>query len=127
MDLEICSLLFNISSTDVYDNVQASLDRYGGKDFLNSGATNILTVDGDVDPWSVLGLEESDSTNYKLPVKMVPGASHHFWTHAVKDTDAVAILEIREYIYSTVMTWLGLSNNDAASDSDAELSWIRHL
>ena len=121
MDLEICSLLFNISSTDVYDNVQSSLDQYGGKDFLTSGASNILTVNGNVDPWSVLGLEESDSTSYKLPVKMVPGASHHFWTHPVKDTDAVEIVQIREYIHSTVMTWLGMEA------IDVELSSVRHL
>jgi len=111
MDLEICSRLFNITSDNVYENVQASLDLYGGKTFLESGASNILTVNGDVDPWSVLGLEESDSTNYLLPVKMVEGASHHFWTHAVKDTDAVEIIKIREYIYSCVMRWLEIDHS----------------
>ena len=116
MDLEICSQVFNISSTDVYENVQASIDVYGGKKFLDSGASNILTVNGNVDPWSVLGLEERDSTNYKLPVKMVEGASHHFWTHAIKDTDAVEIIKIREYIYSCVMSWLGIESSEATTN-----------
>lgn len=115
MDLEICSLLFNITSDNVYENVQASIDLYGGKKFLDSGASQILTVNGNVDPWSVLGLEESDSTNYLLPVKMVDGASHHFWTHAVKDTDAIEIIKIREYIYSCVMEWLGIEQVDATA------------
>ncbi len=119
LDLEICSLVFNISSTDVYKNVQASIDLYGGKKFLDSGASNILTVNGNVDPWSVLGLEERDSTNYKLPVKMVDGASHHFWTHAVKDTDAVEIIKIREYIYSCVMSWLGIETSMVRTTSTA--------
>ena len=125
MDLEICSLLFNITSADVYENVQASLDLYGGKKFLSSGASNILTVNGNVDPWSVLGLEEEDSTNYKLPVKMVEGASHHFWTHTVKDTDAVEIIKIRENIYSCLMNWLGIERADATSNTISNGSdWI---
>lgn len=111
MDLEICSRLFNITSDKVYENVQASIDLYGGKKFLVSGASNILTVNGNVDPWSVLGLEESDSSNYLLPVKIVEGASHHFWTHTVKDTDAIEIIKIREYIYSCVMNWLGIEQH----------------
>jgi serine protease 16 len=123
LDLEICFRLFNITSDNVYENVQSSIDLYGGKKFLDSGASNILTVNGNVDPWSVLGLEESDSTNYLLPVKMVEGASHHFWTHAVKDTDAIEIIKIREYIYSCVMTWLGIeysvaTTNDMNSNGD---------
>uniref|UniRef100_A0A7S4EPT6 Thymus-specific serine protease n=1 Tax=Pseudo-nitzschia australis TaxID=44445 RepID=A0A7S4EPT6_9STRA len=129
-DLEICARLFNITSDRVYQNVQSSLDLYGGKEFLDSGAASrILTVNGNVDPWSALGLEEDSSSstisststssdgnaattivhnNYLLPVKMVDGASHHFWTHAIKDTDALEILKIREYIYSCVMSWLGI-------------------
>ena len=118
MDLEICSRLFNITNDSVYENVQASLDLYGGKEFLDSGASNILTINGNVDPWSVLGLEESDSANYKLPVKMVEGASHHFWTHAVKDTDALEIIKIREYIYSCVMNWLGIDHSNSNGRSN---------
>ena len=116
MDLEICSKLFNITSDSVYENVQASIDHYGGKKFLDSGASNILTINGNVDPWSVLGLEESDSTSYLLPVKMVDGASHHFWTHPVMDTDAIEILKIREYIYSCVMNWLGIDHLNSVGD-----------
>ena len=108
LDLEFCSRIFNI--TNVYDNVQSSLDYYGGKDFINTDTSNILTINGNVDPWSVLGLEEDDSTNYKLPVKMVAGASHHAWTHAVKDTDALEIIQIREFIYSCVIDWLGIGS-----------------
>jgi serine protease 16 len=115
-DIEFCSHIFNI--TNVYDNVQASLDYYGGKEFINTDASNILTINGNVDPWSVLGLEEDDSTNYKLPVKMVTGASHHAWTHAVKDTDALEIIQIREYIYSCVMDWLGIGSSTRVTGKD---------
>ena len=36
------------------------------------------------------------------------GASHHFWTHPVLETDAPEIQQIREYIYSVVMDWIGV-------------------
>ena len=125
MDLEMCARAYNITNpNDVYDNIQASLDHYGGKDiFVNTdgsaGISNILTINGNVDPWSVLGLEEKDSTSYKLPIKVVAGASHHFWTHKVKDTDSLEIIQIREYIYSVVMDWLEIdpSNSDSTISS----------
>jgi serine protease 16 len=103
MDLEICRFAYNI--TNVYENVQSTLDHYGGLDI--NGGSRILSVNGNVDPWSVLGI--GVSPKYSLPVEMVEGASHHFWTHAVKPTDAPEIVQIREYIYSVVMDWLDLS------------------
>lgn len=124
MDLEICHHAYNISTREVYDNVQATLDHYGGLDIVNTdAATRILSINGDVDPWSVLGLQEGESTKYSLPIKMVAGASHHFWTHAVKDTDAPEIVQIREYLYSVVMDWLGIqrekdSHKDESSSQE---------
>ena len=92
--------------TNVYKNVQSTKDFYGGLDI--SAASRVLSVNGNVDPWSVLGLKESPK--YSLPVQLVPGASHHFWTHKVKDTDAPEIVAVRQYIYSVVMSWLGIEN-----------------
>jgi len=121
-DLEYCARAFNITNpNDVYDNIQASLEHYGGKNIfanVDPGISNILTINGNVDPWSDLGLEEKDSTSYTLPIKVVAGASHHFWTHKVKDTDSLEIIQIREYIYSVVMDWLEIDS----TDSDSTLS-----
>ncbi|KAG7368497.1 serine carboxypeptidase S28 [Nitzschia inconspicua] len=113
MDLEICEKAFNI--TNVYDNVQATLDRYGGRDIVCTDASRILSINGNVDPWSVLSLSDKDETKYSLPIKGVEGASHHFWTHPVKDTDAPEVAQAREYIYSVVMNWIGM-------EPDAEIS-----
>eukprot|EP00934_Nitzschia_sp_Nitz4_P001565 Nitzschia sp. Nitz4//scaffold362_size15054//11541//13181//NITZ4_008902-RA/size15054-processed-gene-0.14-mRNA-1//-1//CDS//3329549250//1565//frame0 len=108
-DLAICAAAYNI--TNVYENVQASLAHYGG---LNIDAgSRVLSVNGDVDPWSVLGLHTSPK--YSLPVAMVAGASHHFWTHAVKETDLPEIVAIREYIYSVVMNWLDIDEKTTSS------------
>ena len=106
MDLEICRVAFNI--TDVYDNVQASKDFYGGLD-IGAGGSRVLSINGNVDPWSVLGIQISPK--YSMPVRMVDGASHHFWTHPLRATDAPEIAEIRKYIYSVVMEWLGVEDS----------------
>ena len=119
-DLAICQAAYNI--TNVYENVQATRDYYGGLDI--SSGSRILTVNGNVDPWSVLGLHESPK--YSLPVEMVPGASHHFWTHEIKDTDAPEIQHIREYIYMTVMTWLGVDETMKANQRTARKQRLRH-
>ena len=114
MDLEICQVAFNISSKQVYDNVQATIDHYGtisnfgGKDHSN---VRILTVNGNVDPWSTLGIPTSKST-CDMPVKMVPGASHHFWTHPIKVSDDDEIVDIREYILKVMLHWLNLNDSN---------------
>lgn len=109
MDLELCKVAYNI--TNVYENVQATIDHYGG---LNIGASSrVLSVNGDVDPWSELGLIVSPK--YSLPAEMVTGASHHFWTHQVRDSDATEILRVREYIYSVVVDWLGINTSQRVS------------
>jgi len=112
LDLEICRKVFNI--TNVYDNVRATLDRYGGVDI--SDGSRILSINGNVDPWSVLGLKETDIAKYSLPVKVVDGASHHFWTHAVKDTDSPEIVKVREYTYSVVMDWLEIGGTGRTAE-----------
>lgn len=50
-----------------------------------------------------------------LPTFMAEGASHHFWTHEVKDTDGPFVNNAREYIYKTVKNWL---SGAAKSDCD---------
>jgi thymus-specific serine protease len=108
LDLEICEKAFNI--TTVYDNVQATLDRYGGLDIVNTDASRILSVNGNVDPWSVLALSKNDERKYSLPIRVVDGASHHFWTHPVKETDAPEIVQAREFIYSVIQDWIGIAD-----------------
>jgi serine protease 16 len=109
MDLDICLVAYNV--TNVYENVQATLDHYGGLDI--SAGSRVLSVNGNVDPWSTLAVKTSPK--YSLPAEIVHGASHHFWTHPVKDTDASEIVQVREYIYSVVMDWLGINGTKATS------------
>jgi serine protease 16 len=115
VDLEICRVAFNV--TDVYENVQASLDFYGGLDL--DGGSRVLFVNGDVDPWSALGV--LNSTECRLPAAVVAGASHHAWTHVVKESDAPEINQVRNYIYSVVMDWLNIVPNDVHDQKESLL------
>lgn len=78
-----------------------------GKD-APDGQKKILFVTGDVDPWTVLAVTE-DKGNKDHPSVSVHGASHHFWTHQIKESDTEQVREARDKIYETVYGWLGLS------------------
>ena len=120
-DLTVCEAAYNI--TNVYENVQATRDHYGGLDI--AAGSRVLSVNGDVDPWSVLGMKTSPKDS--LPVEMVPGASHHFWTHMVKDTDAPEIVNIRAYIYSVVIDWLGIDSRENQVPKTSNLSPVHWM
>lgn len=101
IDFEICEQAFGVSREDVAANVAKSHEYYGG---WNMDARRILSVNGDVDPWSMLALttERGD----ELPTHWVKGASHHFWTHPVKKTDGQEVMDARDIIYLKVIQWL---------------------
>jgi serine protease 16 len=106
-DLEMCEYAFGVDPAQVKANIQETLDYYGG---LHLAGSRILSVNGDVDPWSELAKKTTNDPD--LPVLTVIGASHHFWTHAVKPTDGSTIEFAREIIYQTVMDWLDETGDD---------------
>lgn len=135
-DLDECKAVFGIEPDDVRENVEATLAYYGGWELTPAaegqrgpgaasvrlggrhaeggaaaeGQKRILFVNGDVDPWSVLAVQEGTVDH---PNVVVPGASHHFWTHAVKDSDGPEVHKVRETIYETVSGWLGVDGGTA--------------
>ncbi|EED91934.1 serine protease, partial [Thalassiosira pseudonana CCMP1335] len=101
-DLEFCQIVFGIDT--VTQNVASSLEYYvGGSE--NTASNRIIFVNGDVDPWTELAVTETSNGDVENTV-MVPGASHHFWTHEIKDTDDKAVVAARQAIYDTVSEWL---------------------
>ena len=128
-DLEFCQIVFGIDT--VTQNVASSLEYYGGWKLSpsseaqenesntsgphlsvggseNTASNRIIFVNGDVDPWTELAVTETSNGDVENTV-MVPGASHHFWTHEIKDTDDKAVVAARQAIYDTVSEWLGVS------------------
>ena len=99
-DYEICERAFGISRNLVAENVQETMNDYGGWDMVGS---RILSINGDVDPWSALSMTKGGVNTTDLPSYWSVGASHHFWTHRVKESDDERINQTRSLIYRWVM------------------------
>lgn len=95
-DFEICQRAFGIDEDFVKENVEDTLTYYGGWDISSS---QILSVNGDIDPWSAMSYSNSGKKNKYLPSIWSNHSSHHFWTHEVKESDSSAVMETREIIY----------------------------
>ena len=125
-DLELCQKIFDISPEDVKSSIQSTLEYYGGWDLTPSPDAmsstpalgphlsdsldteqRILFVNGDVDPWSELGMSKLHDKSGQSVINVV-GASHHFWTHKIQETDGEAIVDARQQIYNIVSPWLGV-------------------
>ena len=61
-------------------------------------------VNGMVDPWAGLAILHSPSD--QLPALMVPGASHHAWTHPSLPTDQPSVVRARRAIHAQLKEWL---------------------
>jgi thymus-specific serine protease len=101
-DLTVCGVAFQ--RADVAAAVQATNEWSGG---WHAATERIDSVTGTVDPWSELARRGAYS---------VPGASHHFWTHAVRATDGAAIVAARESIFQTVRGWMIDAENGVVGD-----------
>ena len=102
-DLEICERAFGIDAELVKQNVEDTLNYYGGWDIESS---RILSVNGDIDPWSAMSYSNSGRKDAGLPSYWSLGSSHHFWTHEISRDDGLEVMTTREAIYSWVTSIL---------------------
>jgi len=98
-DLQICEVAFGISADRVKENVQNTIEYYGGRDLETS---RVLFVNGDVDPWTA----EAITSDKHFPTLWVPEASHHFWTHVPESSDSIWVVAARELIQVQIQSWL---------------------
>ena len=102
LSLELCADLFNISKDDVYVNVNQTNQITGGRDIQS---TRIAFPNGGIDPWKAQGIFPPGPDDYE-PAFMVPGASHHAWTHPSRPGDSPSLVKARAAISELVETWL---------------------
>ncbi|XP_049882647.1 putative serine protease K12H4.7 [Pectinophora gossypiella] len=76
---------------------------YGG---LSPNVTNVVFVNGDMDPWSRLGILEDVS--YDAPAKVIPRASHCRDLFSNRKGDPEELVEARSYIKYLIKKWLRL-------------------
>jgi len=83
--------------------VAATNAKYGG---LNPKGSCVFWVNGNVDPWHLLAITESDDP--LMPALVVDGASHHQWSTMVTDElhEPAALAEGRYAVRRQVKDWL---------------------
>mmetsp|Transcript_27791 Transcript_27791/g.64365 ORF Transcript_27791/g.64365 Transcript_27791/m.64365 type:complete len:199 (+) Transcript_27791:709-1305(+) len=111
-DLSICEVAFGLNETQVRTNVEATQAWYAPQKTLDV-TTRILSLQGDVDPWSVLTNDDTVQN-----VHWVVGASHHFWTHPSKPTDTREVQEARHYLYTQIIEWFLPQEGSIASQEE---------
>ena len=109
MDLEICARAFGVEMDSVWRSVEQSNEQYGG---WSIDSSRILFVNGEVDPWSMLSVDLDHGRSAELPTIWVEGASHHFWTHKVSESDGKNIVGARNAIYRQMIEWLYLEEEE---------------
>ena len=104
-DDAFCHADYQITPKQIQANIDASNAYYGaGRPDLAHNASRILYVNGDVDPWSGLSILKSPAP--ALPTLLVPGASHHAWTHPSKAGDQPSVVHARGLIRKQIEAWL---------------------
>ena len=101
--LDDCRAAFNVSASDVAQAVRDTNNFYGGSAIASS---RIYYPNGDVDPWYAQGLLTAKPVEMQEPIMMVPGASHHAWTHPPRDSDQESVKTARVRIVDQVIEWL---------------------
>lgn len=101
--MSFCTSQFGIPASKVATNINQTNEYYGG----NSPAGScLLYPNGEVDPWHALSILTSPSPG--IETLMVPGASHHAWTHPSSPSDQPSVVAARAKIRGTVQKFLGL-------------------
>lgn len=103
-NFDMCKQVFDISANVTQQRIQFSNTFYGGEKPL--GAARIMYPNGEIDPWHAASIVPPSIDAINLPALMVAGASHHFWTHPEKPTDAPEIVAARKTIKDQVKAWL---------------------
>jgi serine protease 16 len=101
-EISICSQ-FGLTPAVVASNVAFSNEIYGGAAPMGS---RILFPNGDVDPWTGLGVLQSPAPTE--PVMMVVGASHHAWTHPADTIVQKSVADAKGAIQAQVKQWLAV-------------------
>ncbi|KAJ8736096.1 hypothetical protein PYW08_006752 [Mythimna loreyi] len=84
------------------EGVERSNDMYGG---LKPNVTNVVFVNGDLDPYHRLGVLEDVS--YNAPAKIIPLSSHCRDLFSDRKKDPEELKEARKYIKYLIKNWIG--------------------
>lgn len=102
-EISMCASLFNISAAEVAINVNFTNLLYGAD---RPETSRTFFANGNVDPWSGLGVLASPDGNVSEVTLMVDGSSHHFWTHPQDAISQPTVRAAKKAIQDQVLLWL---------------------
>ncbi|KAJ1068740.1 PREDICTED: thymus-specific serine protease [Capra hircus] len=103
-ELELCEQVFGLSTSSVAQAVAQTNSYYGGQ---TPGATQVLFVNGDTDPWHVLSVTQPLGPSE--PALLIPSASHCLDMAPERPSDSPGLRLARQKISQQLQTWLGLA------------------
>uniref|UniRef100_A0A8C6G774 Serine protease 16 (thymus) n=1 Tax=Mus spicilegus TaxID=10103 RepID=A0A8C6G774_MUSSI len=99
--LELCEQVFGLSPASVAQAVAQTNSYYGGQ---SPGATQVLFVNGDTDPWHVLSVTQD--LGLSEPALLIPSASHCFDMAPMRPSDSPSLRLGRQKISQQLQDWL---------------------
>ncbi|XP_066209631.1 thymus-specific serine protease [Saccopteryx leptura] len=102
--LELCEQVFGLSTSSIAQAVAQTNSYYGGQ---TPGATHVLFVNGDTDPWHVLSVTQALGPS--VSALLIPGASHCFDMAPERPSDSPSLHLGRQSIFQQLQTWLKLA------------------
>uniref|UniRef100_A0A4W2FMX4 Serine protease 16 n=1 Tax=Bos indicus x Bos taurus TaxID=30522 RepID=A0A4W2FMX4_BOBOX len=103
-ELELCEQVFGLSTSSVAQAVAQTNSYYGGQ---TPGATQVLFINGDTDPWHVLSVTQPLGSSE--PALLIPSASHCLDMAPERPSDSPSLRLARQKVSQQLQTWLGLA------------------
>nr|XP_030705565.1 thymus-specific serine protease [Globicephala melas] len=100
--LELCEQVFGFSASSIAQAVSQTNSYYGGQ---TPGATQVLFVNGDIDPWHVLSVTQPLGPSESA--LLIPNASHCLDMAPERPSDSPSLRLARQNIFQQLQTWLG--------------------
>lgn len=97
-----CQEEFGIAQPQIAQSIDETNAYYGGS---SPAGSCVLYPNGEVDPWHSLSVLTPPGNG--IQVLMVPGASHHAWTHPSAPSDQPSVVTARTQIRQVVTQFLG--------------------
>ncbi|KAB1261216.1 Thymus-specific serine protease [Camelus dromedarius] len=102
--LDLCEQVFGLSTSSIAKAVAQTNSYYGGQ---TPGATQVLFVNGDTDPWHVLSVTQALGPSEAA--LLIPNASHCLDMAPERPSDPPSLLLARQNIFQQLQTWLQLA------------------
>jgi len=101
---QLCDDVFGIDPNSIGASINQTNIDYGGSNIPANGPTNIIFVNGDVDPWHSLGVTHQISPF--LPAILIHGTAHCSNVYPDSPDDLPELIAAREEIKAFIGLWI---------------------